>query len=179
MPRNDRKVFDGSVRKASHSDTDLLVKLGKRCFYEAFHEVTAPEDMKAYLTATFRRSEIESQLMDRRALTFIAELDSNPAGYVYSHPAVTPKCVKNIPAIKLERIYLRRKYYGHAVGNALMQTCIEESRARGYQSIWLSSWTLNDRANAFYYKWKFEIVGSQKFTVGSDVQNDFILSRIL
>jgi ribosomal protein S18 acetylase RimI-like enzyme len=60
-----------------------------------------------------------------------------------------------------------------------MQTCIEQSRSRGYKTIWLSSWELNDRANAFYKKWGFKVVGSQKFTVGSDVQNDFILSREL
>ncbi len=60
-----------------------------------------------------------------------------------------------------------------------MQISVKESRSRGYQSVWLSSWELNDRANAFYKKWQFKVVGSQKFTVGSDIQNDFILSRKL
>jgi ribosomal protein S18 acetylase RimI-like enzyme len=170
-------IFNGSVRKALSFDADLLVELGKRCFHEAFHDVTAPDDMEAYLTATFQKSKIEAQIRDDRTLIFIAEMDAEPAGYACSYPAVTPECVTDKPAIKLERIYLREKHYGRAVGDALMQTTLKESRSRGYQSIWLSSWELNDRANAFYHKWKFEIVGSQKFTVGSDVQNDFILSR--
>lgn len=115
--------------------------------------------------------------MDDRSLIFIADIDSDPAGYVYSYPAITPQCVSDKTAIKLERLYLRRRYYGRAVGDALMQITIEESRSRGYQSVWLSTWELNDRANAFYKKWDFQAVGNQSFTVGSDIQNDFILSR--
>ena len=171
--------FTGTVRKALPADADLLTKLGERCFYEAFKDVTVPEDMTAYLAATFQRSGIEKQLNDSQSIIFIAEIDSDPAGYVYSHPAFAPDCIKDKAAIKLERIYLRRQYYGCGVGDTLMQASLEASRRRGYRTIWLSSWELNNRANAFYKRWKFEVVGNQKFTVGSDIQNDFILSRAL
>jgi ribosomal protein S18 acetylase RimI-like enzyme len=171
------KTFKGTIRKALYPDVDLLIELGKRCFYEAFNEVTAPHDMAAYLNATFQTSNIERQLKDDQSLIFIAEIDMNPAGYVYSHPAVVPECVEDKTAVKLERIYLRKRYYGLAVGDALLHTALEEARCRGYRSVWLSSWEDNDRANAFYKNWKFKAVGNQKFTVGSDIQNDFILSR--
>ncbi len=177
MSRKAEKEFDGTVRKALPLDVDLLIELGLRCFYEAFNEVTAPDDMAAYLTSTFQKSEIANQLMDDRSLIYIAEIGSDPAGYAYSDPATRPDCVKDNAAIQLVRLYLRKRYYGRGVGDALMQTSIEESRSRGYQSIWLSSWELNDRANAFYKKWEFNVVGRQKFTVGSDIQNDYILCR--
>jgi len=169
--------FSVKVRKALSKDVDLLIKLGKCCFYEAFNDATAPDDMEAYLTSTFQKTAIKNQLMDDRSLIFIADVGADPAGYVYSHPAVTPPCISDKAAIKLERLYLRKRYYGRSVGEALMQTSIEESRYRGYQSVWLSSWELNSRANAFYKKWGFNVVGNQKFTVGSDIQNDLILSR--
>jgi ribosomal protein S18 acetylase RimI-like enzyme len=179
MSRKAEKGFKVTIRKALPEDVDLLIKLGRRCFYEAFNDVTAPSDMAAYLTATFQKSEIKTQLMEDRSLIFIADVGTEPAGYVYSHPAITPECVSDKAAIQLERLYLRKRYYGRAVGDALMQTSIRESRSSGYQSVWLSSWELNDRANAFYKKWEFKVVGHQKFTVGSDIQNDFILSRKL
>ena len=161
-------------------DVELLIQLGKRCFYEAFNDVTTPADMEAYIASTFQKTAIENQLMDERSLIFIAEVGADPAaGYVYSHPAIKPQCVSDKAAIKLERLYLRKRYYGRAVGDALMQISIEESRSRGYHSVWLSSWELNDRANAFYKKWGFKVAGKQQFTVGSDIQNDFILRRKL
>jgi len=169
------KKFNIAVRKAFPRDVDLLIQLGKRCFYEAFNEVTAPDDMQAYLKTTFQKAAIETQLMDERSLIFIAEVGADAAGYVYCQPAAPPPCVREKAAIKLERLYLRKRYYGRAVGDALMQVSIANSRSRGYQSIWLSSWELNDRANAFYKKWGFKAVGKQIFTVGSDIQNDFIL----
>ena len=171
------KEFNGTVRKALPADVDLLTMLGRRCFFEAFNDVTAPHDMASYLNSTFQTSNIERQLNDSQAIIFIAEIESESAGYIYSHPAIAPECVEDKPAIKLERIYLRKRYYGSGVGDALMQASLDASRRRRYRTIWLSSWELNDRANAFYKKWGFKVVGSQKFTVGSDIQNDYILSR--
>ena len=176
--KSDRKS-KVTVRKAFCKDVDLLVTLGKRCFYEAFNDVTAPEDMQAYLTSTFQKTSIKTQLLDDRSLTFIAEIDADPAGYIFSHPATPPECIRDPAAIKLVRLYLRRQYYGCGVGEALMQTSFDAFRSHGFQTVWLSSWELNDRANAFYKKWEFKVVGSQKFAVGSDIQSDFIFSRKL
>ena len=171
--------FKGTIRKALSADVNLLVELGKRCFHEAFNEMTAPHDMAAYLDSTFQRSNIEIQLTDDQSLIFIAETDSDPAGYIYSHPADVPECVEDKTALKLERIYLRKQYYGLAIGDALMHATLEEARSLGYRSVWLSSWELNGRANAFYRRWHFKVIGRQKFVVGSDVQNDFIFVREL
>jgi diamine N-acetyltransferase len=58
-----------------------------------------------------------------------------------------------------------------------MKACLETAGSGGFKAVWLSSWELNHRANAFYKKWEFEIVGRAKFKVGSDIQNDFIFVR--
>ena len=177
MSRQFEKEFKGTVRQAMSSDDASLTELGKQAFYEAFSEVTAPDDMTAYIESTFTKTQIRNQIEDERSLFFIAEMDSAPAGYAYSYPTIAPDCIKASMAIQLVRLYLRKQYYGRMVGDALMQTTIDRSRSCGYQSIWLSSWELNHRANAFYKRWQFEVVGRQKFTVGSDIQNDYILSR--
>jgi ribosomal protein S18 acetylase RimI-like enzyme len=43
--------------------------------------------------------------------------------------------------------------------------------------MWLSVWQKNPRAIAFYQKWGFEIAGTATFTIGSDVQTDWIMGR--
>ena len=177
MDGNVGKVFRGSVRQATASDADLLAELGRKSFYEAFCKMTAPEDMAAYLQSAFSKASIIDQIKDERSIFLIADVDDMEAGYAYAYPTAAPDCIRDTDAIQLVKLYLRKKYYGRAVGDALMQTVIDRSRSDGYQSIWLSSWELNHRANAFYKKWHFEVVGRQKFTVGSDIQNDYILSR--
>ena len=168
---------DTIIRKANRQDAELLVELGKRTFYEAFAEQTAPEDMTAYLQTTFSIEETKTQLNNKDSLYLIIELGADSVGYAYLYPARPAECIKDPRAIQLIRFYLLKKCYGLGVGNTLMQTCLEESYARGYRTIWLSSWELNGRANAFYKRWHFKVVGHQKFVVGSDIQKDFVFIR--
>lgn len=176
MTNQRSSLADAVIREANRHDAELLVELGKSAFYEAFAEQTAPEDMAAHLQTAFSLDEIKTQLNDKDSLYLIIFLQADPVGYAYLYPTRPPGCIKEPGAIQLIRFYLLKKCYGIGAGNALMQTCLDESRARSYRSVWLSSWELNGRANAFYKKWNFEIVGRQKFVVGSDIQNDHIFT---
>ena len=166
-----------NIRKATRSDAKLLAELGKLSFYEAFSTQTAPHDMEAHLQTAFNVNEIIDQLNNDQSVFFIVEIKSSPGGYAYLYPTTPPKLIKEPNPIQLIRFYLRKNYYGQGVGNELMKACLKEAHAQGYRSVWLSSWELNDRANAFYKKWQFSIVGRQKFVVGSDSQTDFVFIR--
>ena len=177
MRKKSTKLPEIKIRNAGPTDVDLLVELGKLAFYEAFSEETAPEDMADHLQTAFKVEDIKAQLNTDQSIFIILEIDASAAGYAYLHPEPPPDCVKNPNPIQLVRLYLRKDYYGRNVGNSLMKDCLETARSKGFEAVWLSSWELNHRANAFYKKWEFEIVGRAKFKVGSDIQNDFIFAR--
>ena len=177
MRKKSTKLPEINIRNAGPTDLDLLVELGKLSFYEAFSEETAPEDMADHLQTAFKVEDIKAQLNTDQSIFIILEIDDSAAGYAYLHPETPPDCVKDPNTIQLVRLYLRRNYYGRDVGNTLIKACLEEALSRGFQSVWLSSWELNHRANSFYKKWKFQIVDRAKFKVGSDIQNDFIFAR--
>ena len=172
-------LSDTVIRKANRQDAELLVELGKRAFNEAFAKQTAPEDMAAHLQTTFPIDGIKVQLNNQDSLYFIIERQADPLGYAYLYPTPAPESIKDPKAIQLIRFYLLKKCYGLGMGDILMQTCLNESSARGYRTVWLSSWELNGRANAFYKRWRFKVVDHQKFVVGNDVQNDHIFRRDL
>ena len=173
------EYLETTIRTAGPTDVNLLVELGRTSFYEAFAAQTAPQDMEAHLQKAFDADEISEQLADERTLFLIAEVDGSAAGYAYLQAKEPPDCVTAPYPIQLIRFYLRKDYYGRNVGNTLMEACLDIAHSKGFRSVWLSTWELNHRANAFYKKWGFEIVGEAKFTVGSDVQNDFIFARII
>ena len=168
-----------NIRIAEPSDADLLVELGRTSFYEAFAHETAPEDMAEHLKTAFKFEDITEQLSSERSLFIIIESGAAAAGYAYLYHADPPRCVKTPKPIQLVRFYLRRQYCGRNFGNALMKACLEMAVSKGFGSVWLSTWELNHRANAFYKKWDFEVVGGAKFKVGSDIQNDFIFARTI
>ena len=177
MEKKSTKLSEISIRTAGPVDAELLVELGRSSFIEAFAEVTAPQDMAEHLRTAFKIEDITEQLNSDKSLFIILELDSLPAGYAYLHPENPPDCVKTPNPVQLVRFYLRKDYYGRNVGNTLMKACLELARSRGFESVWLSTWELNHRANAFYKKWEFENVGEATFKVGSDIQNDFIFAK--
>ena len=186
MEKNTGKILnqrvhqpDTVIRKAHQQDAELLVELGKRAFREAFAAQNSPEDMASHLRTTFSLDDIKTQLDDKDTLYLISDLQAEPVGYAYLYPTQPPAAIKDPMAIQLIRFYLLEKCYGLGVGNTLMKSCLAESGARGYRTVWLSSWELNGRANAFYRRWHFKVVDRQQFVVGSDVQNDFILRRDL
>ena len=178
--KNERtNLTDTVIREAGWKDAELLVEIGKRAFREAFAEQTSSEDMAAHLRTTFSLDDIKTQLDDKDTLYLISDLQAEPVGYAYLYPTQPPAAIKDPMAIQLIRFYLLEKCYGLGVGNTLMQSCLTESSARGYRTVWLSSWELNGRANAFYRRWHFKVVDRQQFVVGSDFQNDFIFRRDL
>ena len=166
-----------TIRIAEPVDAELLADLGRSSFSEAFAEETDPQDMAEHLRRAFKIEDIAEQLKNGQSLFVIIEIGSVAAGYAYLHPEDPPDCVKTPNPVQLSRLYLRKDYYGRNVGNTLMEACLGFARARGFQSVWLSTWEFNHRASAFYKKWEFEIAGRAKFTVGSDIQNDNIFAR--
>jgi RimJ/RimL family protein N-acetyltransferase len=56
---------------------------------------------------------------------------------------------------------------------------LDAARARGAKTLWLGVWERNPRAVAFYEKYGFTRVGEHSFTLGSDVQTDWLFARPL
>jgi len=45
--------------------------------------------------------------------------------------------------------------------------------------VWLGVWEKNNRAISFYKKWGFEKFGEHSFTLGDDIQNDWLMKKEL
>jgi ribosomal protein S18 acetylase RimI-like enzyme len=177
--RNEAASHRIAIRRAILSDAPLLAELGSQAFYEAFARDTPERDMAAYLADSFTPDKLAAQIVDQLSLFIIAESVGEAIGYACLYPTNPPGCVNGPDPIQLVRFYLLKEWYGCGVGSSLMKACLSETRRRGYQTIWLSSWEINLRANSFYRKWKFEPVGTQDFLVGNDIQHDVILMRTI
>src|SRR5919199_1069221 len=148
-----------NIRRARIEDANLLTELGAQTFAETFTEDNTPEDMAAYLVASFNIEQLTAELTDPLSTFFIAEVDSDAAGYAKIHSGEALDGVEGQKPIELVRLYVSRKWLEHGVGQALMQRCLDESREMGFQIIWLGVWERNGRAQAFYRKWDFYEVG--------------------
>jgi len=167
------------IRRALVADALLLAELGARTFYESFAADNTPEDISSYLVASFSPEKQAAELAEPGVIFLIAEIDGIAVGYVQLRPGESPECVAGSEPIELARIYVSQACLGLGVGEALMRACIDEARRAEHQTMWLGVWERNVRAQGFYRKWNFSIVGEHTFQLGSDPQRDLLMERSL
>lgn len=166
-----------TVRTATPEDAALLAKIGAEMFAETFAGENTPENMAAYLAASFSPEVQAAELAEPGSVFLIAEIDGEAAGYARLIAGSTEASVNATRPVELVRIYAGGRWLGQGVGAGLMQACLTEAARLGADVIWLGVWEHNPRAIRFYQKWGFVQVGTHGFQLGDELQTDWIMQR--
>jgi GNAT superfamily N-acetyltransferase len=165
------------VRRATDRDAELLARLGAETFSETFGPDNTPQDMAAYLTASFSPEIQAAELADASSVFLLAEAGEIAAGYVRLREGPAPPAITGSRPIEIVRFYARAPWIGRGLGAILMEACLREAERRGCGTLWLDVWEKNPRARRFYRKWGFVEVGTQPFQLGDDIQTDLLMQR--
>lgn len=166
-----------NIRYATPQDKTLLAEIGAETFYDSFAADNTPENMAAYLAASFGPHIQGRELADAGCRFLIAEIEGEVVGYAQLKFKPAPEAVVGRKPVEIARFYARKGWIGRGVGPELMRSCLQEAGAAGCDVVWLDVWERNPRAIAFYKKWGFEEVGRQSFQLGDDLQQDLLLAR--
>lgn len=167
------------IELAGLSDANLIHVLGAVTFYEAYCAQDEPPDLANYIVAAFNPQQIENELADADSTFFIVYLDGKAVGYAKLRDNNKVDCVKTRNTIELQRIYVLQQVYGRGVGETLLARCLDEAVNRNRETLWLSVWEENLRAQKFYAKHNFEFVGKISFPYGSQVGTNLVLEKRL
>ena len=168
---------DVKIRRANREDAGLLAELGAHTFSETFAADNTPQDMSAYLAASFSLAQTTAQLADPASTFLLAEVEGLATGYAQLHAGEAAAGVEGAKPVELVRLYVSLEWLGRGIGEALMRAGVDEARQAGHDAIWLGVWERNGRAQAFYRKWNFRAVGQHVFQLGSDPQRDILMQR--
>ena len=168
-----------SLRPAGPGDNELLAEMGASTFADTFGPDNTPENMVAYLAASFSPARQAVELADPGTLFLIAEVNGAAQGYVRLREGPAPACVSGARPLEIVRLYARQAFIGRGVGAALMRASLAEAARRGCDSVWLDVWEHNPRAIAFYERWGFNKVGTAVFPLGNDLQTDFLMQKTI
>lgn len=176
-------VFEvhSTIRLSKADDANLLSDLAYTTFWDAFHEhpKNAPEDMAAYMAEAFSRETVAAELADPKNIFLLAEIGGEAAGYAKLTIGTIEEGITAERPIELNRLYSHQQFLGKGVGQALMDECFAAARELGCDVMWLGVWEYNPRAQRFYEKNGFRVVGSHVFQLGSDPQTDLLMQREL
>jgi len=170
-------VFD--ISPAKSSDAPTLRDLMEQTFVDTYAPFNTPENMQQYVTSHFGLAQVEQELRDEKVQYLLMKQNERLIGFVKLVKDHAAEGLEGQKVVELERIYVTRTHHGQKLGAKLMQACLNWSKNAGYTTVWLGVWEQNQKALAFYEKMGFQRFGEHVFTLGTEVQNDFLMKKEL
>jgi GNAT superfamily N-acetyltransferase len=168
-----------TIRRATAGDIAALTAFGRRVFAATFGPDNDAADLQAYLDDTYNEQRQRTELDDPGIDTLLLESDGELAAFAQLRDATPGDGVTGPTPIELRRFYVDARWHGRGVAGTLLAETESAARGRGARTLWLGVWERNLRAQAFYRKRGFTVVGSQIFVLGSDPQRDLVMAKPL
>ncbi len=166
-----------AYRNAGPEDSAALADLHRRSFIETFAHLYRLEDLEAFLEQLSEEG-FRGELLDGEHQVRFAEADGAPVAFVKLGPITLPVQPER-PALEFRQLYVLKPWQGAGVAQTLSEWAIAEARRRGAEELYLSVFTENHRAKAFYRRYGFTYVGPYRFMVGEQADEDEIWKLIL
>jgi ribosomal protein S18 acetylase RimI-like enzyme len=168
-----------NVRTAGADDAPLLHRLAAATFALACPPGTTLEAIDEFIAANLGAERFAHYLADPARDLLVVEVDGEPTGYamlVDGDPDDDDvlAVVHARPVTELSKFYLLKAAHGTGAAAALMTTAVERARERGSVVVWLGVNQENVRANRFYEKSGFRVVGEKRFALGGRLEEDFV-----
>lgn len=167
---------DLRLRAATLADAEPIANLGARVFSATFRDVTAAEDLRLFLAATYTPARLALDLMDAARHFIVAHVGASLAGFCQMRMGAADPSVVGPRPVELQRLYVDGPWHGVGVAQALMQHGIAWAKGHAYETLWLGVGDTNFRAQRFYQKFGLRRCGEHIFYVGTDPQTDFIMA---
>jgi GNAT superfamily N-acetyltransferase len=168
------------VRLAGPDDAAALHELAAETFPLACPPGTSAEAIEQFIETHLSEARFAEYLADPTREIFIADHFAGYTMLVYGEPydpdvaaALTVR-----PTVELSKCYARAAHHGAGVSQALVAASVEAAAKRGAAGMWLGANLYNDRANRFYEKSGFTVVGRKTFMVGDEPQADYTRERV-
>ena len=170
-----------TVREAASADARRVADLAALTFPLACPPGTRPDDIANFVSKVLSRSNFESYIADPDRTVLVDESgDAELVGYamlVFGTPTDSGirSALTHEPTVEISKLYVRPTEHGGGVASRLMASALDSARRRGCKGAWLGVNQQNARAQKFYAKHGFEIVGTKTFVVGVQTHDDYVM----
>ncbi len=173
-----------TLRQPSRQEIARLSELGKLLFTQTFAGLYSQADENAFLNRVYSIDGIAHD-WDSGCEFWIAEEQQTGSWVAYSKsgpvkvPAHTVQ--KQRPplerCLELRQLYVHRDYHRYRIGTRMMEKFLDRCKREHVQCAYISCWSENKSALAFYGRFGFHPIGSYDFPVGEKVDIEYILCR--
>ncbi len=162
------------ITLASDTDVGNLTLFASEAFTETFGDIYHPDDLALFLSGWNPPERLRAQIADPAwDIALARDAAGAIAGFIKMGPLDfdLPDDQPRDDATELHQLYVGEAAKGKGVAAALMDWGLGWARARG-SILYLSVFTENHRAQAFYRRYGFVDVGRNAFRVGNHIDED-------
>lgn len=165
------------MRTAEINDSEELRNLIEVTFRDKYTVFNTPENMELHVQKYFGLETIKNEISDTNIRYLVVEIDNKLIGYAKLALDCPAENLGDKRPVEIQRFYVHQNYQGRRIGQNLMQFIFDWSITNQFEVIWLGAWEQNPDALRFYQRLGFEVFGTHKFILGTDIQNDFLLKK--
>ncbi len=163
-----------ALRQVTSADAEQMAAISLRGFLPSFGGLYSRADLRLCIEEKLSVSAHHHMLEDSAQEIWLAENDAGEVeGFVHIAPNGLP--VGEATDGELCRLYLMPEAQGKKLGDDLLRWGIERLQQRGYRRIYLGVWEHNHRAQRFYARHGFRVVGDYFYTVGGHKDHELIM----
>ena len=168
------------LRGATPADIPALSRLAIGSFVDKFGDMYSAEDLAAFLAEALSEANIAAELANPDRLYRLAERDGELLAFCkLGLSCGFPEHARGQQVLELKQLYAAAAATGGGIGGALMDWAMVELAARGADEVQLSVFSGNDGAQRFYARYGFAKVADVAFTVGAQIDHEFLLAKML
>lgn len=163
-----------AVQLAKPADAEAISAFANGSFTDTFGHIYDPADLSAFLAGWNPPGRVRGQIAsDDHDIGLVRDDAGAILGYIKMGPVdfELPAEQPADNAVELHQLYVAEAAKGTGVAVALMDWGIAWARERA-AILYLSVFTENDRAQAFYRRYGFYDVGRNAFRVGNHIDED-------
>jgi ribosomal protein S18 acetylase RimI-like enzyme len=144
------------------------------------------EAVEAFVAEHLTAARFEEYVADPGRVVLVAEEEGPEASLIVGYAMLVhgepydeqvAAVVRLRPTTELSKIYVPPSAHGSGIARALLDAAVDQARAAGAVGMWLGTNQANVRAHRFYEKSGFERVGTRRFHVGGQWEDDFVFER--
>ena len=173
-------MTDLTLRPAAMADVPALTRLAVASFVDAFGHLYSAADLAAFLSEAKSEAATAALVADPHGAMQVATRGGEPIAFCkIGYKVGWPNHARGTKPMELKQLYAAASATGSGVGTALMDWALAALAAAGADEVQLSVWSGNHGAQRFYQRYGFEKIADVTFKVGEQIDEEFLLARLL
>lgn len=169
-----------TVAEATSADVTELTDVAARTFPLACPPSVASDDVATFISTHLSYQRFTDYLSDPARVVLVAKNPHRIVGYVVlvagtGDDANVDRVVAARPATELSKLYVVADQHGTGAAALLIDAARRKAAEIGSRYLWLGVNQQNRRAQRFYLKQGFDLVGTRRFQLGAHFEDDYLM----